>query len=137
MSMRILCVDDDREILEAVSRHLKLEGFEVRVAGDGVEAIRLLGEETFDIALLDIEMPGLNGIEVLRHIRACHLDTQPLMLTGVADLRAMEECAQLGAFDYLSKPYNYHELRDAIDHVLTVPAGRTPGERKRKVRPDA
>jgi DNA-binding response OmpR family regulator len=117
MPIRILYAEDDRSIQEFVSRHLALEGFEVKTAADGEEAISLLDNESFDMVLLDIEMPKMDGLEVLRYIKSRHIDVRPIMLTGADDLIALNECAKQGALDYLPKPYNFHELMDSIQRV--------------------
>jgi DNA-binding NtrC family response regulator len=118
MAIRILCVDDEQSVQDLVSTHLMLQGFEVRTAANGEEAIKCLEGESFDLLLLDIEMPKMNGLEVLRYIKSRHIDVHPIMLTGADDLQALSECARWGAFDYLPKPYNFHELMDSIDRVL-------------------
>ena len=118
MAIRILCVDDEQSVQDLVSMHLMLQGFEVKTAANGEEAIKCLESESFDLLLLDIEMPKMNGLEVLRYIKSRHIDVHPIMLTGADDLQALNECARWGAFDYLPKPYNFHELMDSIDRVL-------------------
>lgn len=118
MAIRILCVDDEQSVQDLVSTHLMLQGFEVRTAANGEEAIKCLESESFDLLLLDIEMPKMNGLEVLRYMKIRHIDVHPIMLTGADDLQALNECARWGAFDYLPKPYNFHELMDSIDRVL-------------------
>jgi DNA-binding NtrC family response regulator len=107
--------------------HLLLQGFEVKTASNGEEAISILDTESFDLVLLDIEMPKMDGLEVLHHIKTRHIDVRPIMLTGADNLLALNECAQWGAFDYLPKPYNYHELMDSIERVLAegVHTGRS------------
>ena len=121
MAIRILCVDDEQSIQELVSLHMRLQGFEVETASDGKEALRLLEMESFDLVLLDIDMPEMNGLEVLRQIKIRRLEVRPIMLTGADNIRALNECAKWGAFDYLPKPYNFHELVDSIDRVLAKP----------------
>lgn len=118
MAIRILCVDDEQAIQELVVMHLMLQGFEVRTAANGEEAVGFLEKEHFDLVLLDIEMPKMNGLEVLRYIKTRNIDVHPIMLTGADDLHALNECAKLGAFDYLPKPYNYHELMESIERLL-------------------
>jgi DNA-binding response OmpR family regulator len=118
MAIRILCVDDEQSVQDLVSTHLMLQGFEVRTAANGEEAIKCLEGESFDLLLLDIEMPKMNGLEVLRYMKIRHIDVHPIMLTGADDLQALNECARWGANDYLPKPYNFHELMDSIDRVL-------------------
>ena len=118
MAIRILCVDDDRPVQNLVSMHLVLQGFEVKTASNGEEAISLLDNEPFDIVLLDIEMPKMDGLGVLSHIKTHHIVVRPIMLTGADDLPALAECARWCALDYLPKPYNFHELMESIERVL-------------------
>jgi DNA-binding NtrC family response regulator len=118
MAIRILCVDDEESIQDLVSMHLMLQGFEVKKAANGQEAISFLERESFDLVLLDIQMPKMDGLEVLSHIRIHHIDVRPIMLTGADDLQSLDECARWGAFDYLPRPYNFHELMDSIERVL-------------------
>ena len=118
MATRILCVDDDRPVQNLVSMHLVLQGFEVKTASNGEEAISLLDNEIFDIVLLDIEMPKMDGLGVLSHIKTHHIVVRPIMLTGADDVHLLGECARWGAFDYLPKPYNFHELMESIERVL-------------------
>ena len=101
MAKRILSVDDDHSVQDLVSMHLLLQGFEVKTAVDGEEAISILANEPFDLVLLDIEMPKVDGLEVLRYIKTHHIDVRIIMLTGADNLPALNECAKLGAFDYL------------------------------------
>ncbi len=118
MAIRILCVDDDQPVQALVSKHLMLQGFEVKTAANGEEAVSLLDNESFDLILLDIEMPKMDGLEVLSYIKTHHIAVRPIMLTGADDVQALGECARWGALDYLPKPYNFHELMDSIERVL-------------------
>lgn len=96
-----------------MSAVLEQEGYHVQTAQDGVTAINCIQSTPFDIVLLDVKMPRVDGIEVLRFIKDHYLDTQVIMLTGVSDIRTAVECMQLGAFHYITKPY-------AIDELLTI-----------------
>ena len=118
MAIRILCADDDQPVQKLVSMHLRLQGFEVKTAANGEEAVRLLENESFDLILLDIEMPKMDGVEVLSYIKIRNIKIRPIMLTGADDVHLLGECARWGAFDYLPKPYNFHELMDSIERVL-------------------
>jgi DNA-binding NtrC family response regulator len=118
MAIRILSVDDEQTVQDLLSMHLMLQGFEIKTAANGEEAISLLESESFDLVLLDIEMPKMDGLEVLRYIKNRHIEVCPIMLTGADDLRAFAECARWGAFDYLPKPYNFHEMMNTIERAL-------------------
>ena len=114
----ILAVDDEIPILQALSGVLEQEGYHVQTAQDGVTAINCIQSAPFDIVLLDVKMPRVDGIEVLRFIKDHYLDTQVIMLTGVSDIRTAVECMQLGAFHYITKPYSVDELLTIIGRAL-------------------
>jgi two-component system response regulator AtoC len=106
----VLAVDDETPLLFALKTVLEQEGYEVQTAQDGVTAINCIQSAPFDIVLLDVKMPRVDGIEVLRFIREHFLDTQVIMLTGMSDVRTAVECMQVGAFHYVTKPYSVDEL---------------------------
>ncbi|MEX2116021.1 MAG: sigma-54 dependent transcriptional regulator [Bacteroidota bacterium] len=114
----VLAVDDEEHYLDVLKTVLGEEGYAVRTANDGVEAINLLQSSSFDLILLDIRMPRVDGIEVLKYIRDHFLDMPVIMLTGVSDLKTAVECMKIGATNYLSKPYSTADLLTVIDHAL-------------------
>ena len=114
----VLAVDDEVPLLQALSGVLEQEGYHVQTAQDGVTAINCIQSDSFDIVLLDVKMPRVDGIEVLRFIKDHYLDTQVIMLTGVSDIRTAVECMQLGAFHYITKPYSVDELLTIIGRAL-------------------
>ena len=114
----ILAVDDEAPILQALKGLLEAEGYYVQTAMDGVAAINMVQSLPFDLVLLDVKMPRVDGIEVLRFIKDHYLDTQVLMLTGVSDVRIAVECIKLGAFHYITKPYSAEELLSIIDRAM-------------------
>jgi DNA-binding response OmpR family regulator len=118
MGVRLLYADDEPALRDMVQNHLTLEGYDVETAADGQGAIDLLNSKSFDIVLLDVHMPKVDGLQVLRHMHARGIRTKLIMLTGDGDPHVANECAKYGASDYLTKPYNYHELVDAIDRVM-------------------
>jgi DNA-binding NtrC family response regulator len=115
----ILVVDDEDALRTVLSSELMNEGYEVHTAADGDEAISELGKAQFDLVLLDIKMPRMNGFEVLKHIREKHGKTKVVMLTGFADLKNAIESKKLGADDFVSKPYDLVDLLTTIERVLT------------------
>ncbi len=115
----ILVVDDEEALRTVLSSELNSEGYEVRTAADGDEAINELGKAVFDLVLLDIKMPRTNGFEVLKFIKEKQPKTKVVMLTGFADLKNAIESKKLGADDFVSKPYDLVDLLTTIERVLT------------------
>jgi two-component system, OmpR family, response regulator MprA len=108
--MRLLVVDDDPAVREALALVLDLNGFEVATAEDGREAISTLGAHAPDAVILDLLMPGLDGLEVCRRIRATGDRTPVLMLTARAEVSERVAGLEAGADDYLAKPFAREEL---------------------------
>ena len=116
---RILVVDDEDALRTVLSAELNSEGYDVGTAADGAEALSELQKEKFDLVLLDIKMPNMNGFEVLKVIKEKHLGTKVIMLTGFADLKNAIESKKLGAEDFVSKPYDLVDLLTTIDRVMS------------------
>jgi two-component system response regulator CpxR len=119
MAIQLLYADDEPALRELVQTHLSLEGFEVETANDGLEAINLLSKKAYDLVLLDVHMPKMDGLEVLKYMKLHKIRSRLIMLTGDGDPHLVSQCAKYGATDYLTKPYNYHELVEAIDRALS------------------
>jgi len=117
---RILLVDDEPNILGAIRRALELEGFRIEVAGDGAAALTKLGEGRFDAMLLDVVMPGRNGVEVLRDVVAAHPTLPVLMMSGNATLEVAVEAVRLGAVDFLEKPIGTDKLLITLGNALRL-----------------
>lgn len=115
---KILVVDDEDALRTVLSGELVSEGYDVRTAADGDDAISSVQKETFDLVLLDIKMPRMNGFEVLKFIKEKHPKTKVVMLTGFADLKNAIESKKLGAEDFVSKPYDLVDLLTTIERVL-------------------
>ncbi len=118
MAQRLLYADDEESLRELVKSHLSLEGFDVETVGDGKEAVDLLGKQKFDLVLLDLRMPRMDGFAVLQYLTKLQNPPPVIMLTGVDDVAVASQCIKLGAADYLTKPYNFHELIDSVERVL-------------------
>lgn len=117
-SISILAVDDEENFLEIIKNLLSAEDYGVETAIDGVTAINKLQTKAYDLVLLDVKMPRVDGIEVLKFVKDRYLDTQVVMLTGVADIKLAVECMQLGAYTYLTKPHSADELLTVIDRAV-------------------
>ncbi|HQV21362.1 MAG: response regulator transcription factor [Gordonia sp.] len=104
--MRILLVEDDRNVAETVRRTLVSQGWVVEVTGDGVSGLNSAVGSKFDVIVLDIMLPGLNGYEVVRRMRAAKVWTPVLMLTAKSGEYDLADALDLGADDYLTKPFS-------------------------------
>lgn len=116
---KILVVDDEDALRTVLSSELVSEGYEVGTAADGDEAINEIQKQTFDLVLLDIKMPRVNGFEVLKYVKDKHPKTKVIMLTGFADLKNAIESKKLGAEDFVSKPYDLVDLLTTIERVMS------------------
>ena len=121
---RVLLVDDEEEFVSALSERLMLRGIEVGSALNGEEALASLKEKEFEVVILDVMMPGLGGLEVLRQIKSTYPNTEVILLTGHGSTREGIEGMRLGAFDYLIKPVDIEEMlekmKEAAKTVGTV-----------------
>ena len=116
---RILVVDDEDALRTVLSSELEGEGYTVASAADGSEAIEILKKDEFDLILLDIKMPNVDGFEVLKFVKETHPETKVIMLTGFADLKNAIESKKLGAEDFVSKPYDLVDLLTTVERVLS------------------
>jgi DNA-binding response OmpR family regulator len=118
-TLNILLVDDEPEFVESLAERLRLRGFTTRIAPDGASALELLRQEQFQGVVLDVMMPGMDGLETLREIKKIDASVEVILLTGHARTEAALEGIRAGAFDYLIKPVDVDELsfrlQDACD----------------------
>jgi DNA-binding response OmpR family regulator len=122
----VLVVDDDDTIADAVAARLRSEGFEVVTAGDGPGAVRAVEESRPDLVVLDVMLPGFDGLEVCRRVRSVS-DVPVLMLTARAEETDLLVGLGVGADDYLGKPFSMRELVARV-HALLRRAGRVVPE---------
>ncbi len=108
---RILIVDDEKDIREVLRDFFEIEGFEVSEAADGSEALELVRDDSFDVVLTDLLMPGPDGLEVLEGIRKTHPDTAVLVLTGYPSLDSTLKAFELDCDGYLNKPIDLSQLK--------------------------
>ena len=106
----VLLVDDEVEFLETLVKRLAKRKLQVTGVTSAEEAIRILGDKPVDIVVLDVKMPGMDGLEALRQIKSTSPDVEVIMLTGHANMEAAIQGMELGAFDYLMKPMDIDEL---------------------------
>ncbi len=98
---QILVVDDEKRIVENISFCLKREGFETACAFNGEEALAVFKQQPFDVVLLDVSMPGMNGYEVMEHLFAIDKDVLVIVITGYASVESAIRALKIGAWDYL------------------------------------
>ena len=115
--IRVLIVDDEKDIRDASERILTKMGFEVVKASRGDEAIQILPEKQVSIVLLDLKMPGLDGIEVLKRIQAMDKDILVIVITGYATVETAIEAMKLGAYDFIPKPFEPDHLRIIVNRA--------------------
>ena len=118
MSVRILVVDDEEIVIRSCVRILANQGYEVDSAGGGAEALRQLEQSHYDIMILDVMMPKMDGLEVLQRVKEMHPDIDVIMVTGLSQIETAVRAMKLGAFDYLSKPFDPDELQLVVSRAL-------------------
>lgn len=106
----VLLVDDEEDFLRTIVKRLNKRGIAAQGATRGEEALALLAEAPRDVVVLDVKMPGMSGLEVLKHIKTQWPTTEVIMLTGHASVDAAMEGMDRGAFDYLMKPADLEDL---------------------------
>jgi DNA-binding NtrC family response regulator len=112
---KILLVDDEVIFAKNMSRLLDARGYRTLTVNSGAEAIRELENEAFDVVVLDLKMPGMDGLTTLKEIKKLGLFTQTLILTGHGSIDSALEAVKLGAYDYLTKPCQIEELVAKIE----------------------
>lgn len=115
---KILVIDDEQNIRKMLTRVLSPEGFIVKEADNGLEALKKLEEENYSLVLLDLKMPGLNGIETLKKIRENDLNLPVIMMSAYGSIPEAVEAMKLGALDYLIKPFDIEELKIIIKRAI-------------------
>ena len=114
----ILIVDDEPRFCESLNILLGSHNYEIFTADSGKKAQDLLAKEVFDVVLLDIVMPDMDGLQLMDHIKAMHSDTFVIVITGYATLDSAVSALRKGAFDYIRKPFEYEELLKTIQNAL-------------------
>jgi len=116
--MRILVVEDDKAVASFVKKGLESEQYAVDVTGDGEDARCLVGEADFDLVILDLVLPKVDGLDVLKHIRSRKTSPPVLILSGRARVEDRVKGLDLGADDYLTKPFSFSELSARVRALL-------------------
>ena len=112
--IKILLVDDEKEFVETLSERIRMRDHDSKVALNGEEALKHIDDDLPDVVVLDLKMPGIDGMEVLRRIRKAYPNVQVIMLTGHGSDKDEKEAKKLGAFEYLQKPVEIDTLMKKI-----------------------
>ncbi|WP_285846872.1 MULTISPECIES: response regulator [Bacillales] len=114
----LLIVDDQAGIRLLLNEVFTKEGFEARLAANGAEALQLITEKEPDCVLLDMKMPGIDGVEVLKRLKKDWPQIPVIMMTAYGEVELTEEAIKNGAEKYFTKPFNIYEVRDAVKEIL-------------------
>ena len=133
MKIKVLLVDDERDFVETLAQRLEVRDFAVTTAFGGDEALDLIKEREFDVVVLDVLMPGKNGIETLNEIKELKPLTPVIMLTGNTTVETAIEGMKLGAYDYLMKPTETEDLVEKITKAFNLKSEHEDRIRKAEI----
>ncbi|OHB73391.1 MAG: two-component system response regulator [Planctomycetes bacterium RBG_13_63_9] len=132
-SIHLLLVDDEERFLTTTRKLIEKRGVTTFIASNGVDALKVMGEHPIDVVVLDVKMPGMDGVEVLRHIKLKHPLIEVIMLTGHASAESAVEGLKLGAFDYVTKPYEVSRLMEKVEKAYAKKHAMEEKIRKAKI----
>lgn len=115
---RLLIVDDQTGIRLLLDEVFRREGFETRLAANGMEALQAMKEEVPGCVLLDMKMPGIDGIEVLKRLKSEWPEVPVIMMTAYGEIELTEDALKIGAKKYFTKPFDIYEVRDAVNAMF-------------------
>jgi DNA-binding NtrC family response regulator len=118
--IRLLLVDDEIKFLQSIAKRLSLKNIDVITATNGSDAIASAEKDLFDVAVVDFQMPGMDGNQVLKALKDRHKYIEIIMLTGHATIESAVESTKLGAFNYLEKPYDFDQLVEVIKEAYAA-----------------
>ncbi len=115
--IKVLLVDDEEEFVKTLAERIEMRNLGSDIAYNGEQALKVVKDEVPDVMILDLKMPGIDGMEVLRRVRKAYPDVQVIMLTGHGSDKDENEARQLGAFDYLQKPADIDKIVSTIKNA--------------------
>ncbi len=118
MAGKILIVDDQKGVRRLLEELFKKEGWQVRVAGDGYEAIEKVGEQIPDLILMDVKMPNMNGLEATHAIMTANPDIPIIMMTAYGEIEIVKQALEAGVRRCISKPFDIITLRDMVHELM-------------------
>lgn len=116
--MKILLLEDEIMLCEAISEYLTSVGHKVSVCHDGLDALEKAGSDPFDLLVLDINVPGMDGLDLLEKLHATKIRTPAIYISALVDIEEISRAYDLGCYDYLKKPFHLKELALRIDKVI-------------------
>jgi len=116
-TVKILVVDDEQVVLDSIKKHLKKDDYSIQTALTAKQGLDLLDGDTFDIVLTDLMMPEMDGLEFMKEVKDRHPHTPVIMITGYATINTALQATELGAFDYIAKPFTKSELRSVLQRA--------------------
>lgn len=120
LAAKVILVDDEEEFIELMSQRLETRGLSVVAVTSGEQAVAMANDQNFDVAVVDLAMPGIDGIETLKQIKARRPDMEVIMLTGQATVQSGIEAMKHGACDFLEKPVDLNILMEKIQQAKEV-----------------
>ncbi len=117
---KILVVDDEDTVCRSIRKALARDDYEVDVALSGEEGLKLETEKKYDVIIVDLMMPGLNGMDLLKSLKAISPAVQVVMITGYPTMKNTLQAMQIGAFDFLPKPFLPYDLRNLVARALAA-----------------
>ncbi len=114
MNKKVLVVDDQAGIRILLNEILQKEGYEAYSAANGEEALKIVSEKVPDLVILDMKIPGMDGIEILTRIKAKNADIKVMIMTAYGELNMINEAMEIGAVSYFLKPFDINEIRQSI-----------------------
>src|SRR5512136_1019465 len=117
---KILVVDDEDTVCRSIRKALVREEYEIDVALSGEEALKMEGEKKYDVIIVDLMMPGINGMDLLKSLKAVSPAVQVVMITGYPTMKNTLQAMQIGAFDFLPKPFLPYDLRNLVARALAA-----------------
>lgn len=134
MAEKVLLIDDEKEFVEGLAERMELRGMKVTACTNPQEALDKVDSEAFDAIVLDLQMPGIDGIEALKHIKKARPEMQVILLSGHATVEKGIEAMKLGAMDFVEKPADINVLTDKIKKAQAKKMILVEGKTEEKVK---
>lgn len=134
MTEKVLLVDDEEEFVETLAERMRTRGMEVSTTNSGADALELVDDEAFDVVVLDLKMPGIDGLEALKRIKKRRPDIQVVLLTGHATVEKGVEAIKEGALEFLEKPIDLTALTDTIHRAKATKMVLVENETRERIK---